>query len=174
MKIAIDKIPEEGLKYGFTRTGEWFRDFGSEQGNPPVVLDPVEVSVNARRVRETVYLEGVLKTGVTAECCRCLETARIPIAATFVYTCVPTEDRAAEEHELRSEDLEVVFYTDDTLDLDPLVYEQILLQIPIKILCREDCKGLCPRCGANLNAAPCSCPEDTTGGPFSALKGLKI
>ncbi len=174
MKIAIAKIPEEGLKYGFTRTGEWFRDFGAERENPSVVPETVEVSVNARRIRETIYLEGGLKTEVTAECCRCLEAARMPVAATFAYTCVPAEERTAEEHELHSEDLEVVFYTDDTLDLDPLVYEQILLQIPIKILCREDCKGLCPRCGANLNTAPCSCPEETTGGPFSALKQLKF
>ncbi|HQP29583.1 MAG TPA: DUF177 domain-containing protein, partial [Syntrophales bacterium] len=62
----------------------------------------------------------------------------------------------------------------DTLDLDPIVYEQILLQIPLKILCREDCRGLCPHCGANLNDGPCRCPEEAVDGRFSALKKLKI
>ncbi len=174
MRITVAKIPEEGLKYGFTRPGEWFREFGRGREDLPVELGPVEVSLKARRTGDTVYLEGTIETTVTADCCRCLEAARLPLAAAFAYTGVPEEERFAEERELRSEDLEVVFYTEDTLDLDPIVYEQILLQIPLKILCREDCRGLCPHCGANLNDGPCRCPEEAVDGRFSVLKKLKI
>lgn len=174
MKISVAKIPEEGLEYHFTRQGDWLQECGADREGLPVVFYPVEVSVSAKRSRETVYLEGKLATVIEAECCRCLEQARVPLAVAFVYTCVPAEDRFDEEHELRAEDLDFVFYTDDTIDLDPIVYEQIVLQIPLKILCRDECKGLCPRCGANLNTTPCQCGSGPADGPFAVLKKLQI
>lgn len=174
MKITVAKIPEEGLEYHFTRKGEWLRECGADQESLPVVFHPVEVSLNAKRIQETVYLEGNLETVIEAECCRCLEQARVPLAVAFAYTCVPAEDRFEEEHELRAEDLDFIFYTDDTIDLDPIVYEQIVLQIPLKILCGNECKGLCPRCGANRNTMPCQCDREPADGPFAVLKKLQI
>ena len=65
------------------------------------------------------------------------------------------------------------FYEGETVDCDPLIYEQIVLQIPMKALCREDCRGLCPRCGANLNLSSCSCPDRDVDERLAVLKKLK-
>lgn len=74
-------------------------------------------------------------------------------------------DRNGDEEgdELRAEDLDVIYYEDLVLPFDPYIEEQLQLELPMKALCREDCKGLCPECGADRNTAPCDCapPKDT-------------
>ncbi|MDH4121929.1 MAG: DUF177 domain-containing protein [Deltaproteobacteria bacterium] len=69
-------------------------------------------------------------------------------------------------------ELEQVFFSGDTVDLDLLVEEQILLALPPQRHCREDCQGLCPRCGHNLNEGPCGCPAEDSHHPFAGLKDL--
>jgi uncharacterized protein len=66
------------------------------------------------------------------------------------------------------------YYREDEIDLDPIVLEQIVLQIPIKPLCREACKGLCPQCGADLNVESCECRVDSGDLRFAVLKNFKI
>jgi uncharacterized protein len=78
------------------------------------------------------------------------------------------------EEELSPEDLEYGFYQDDVIDLDGLLFEQIVLQIPIKILCTDTCKGLCPHCGININMASCSCHAEFIDERLAVLKKLKV
>ena len=77
------------------------------------------------------------------------------------------------EAEVRNDDLNVSIYDGEKIDLTDLVREQILLDLPTQILCREDCKGLCQKCGANLNEVNCNCAENETDPRWSALKNLK-
>jgi uncharacterized protein len=86
----------------------------------------------------------------------------------------PAAAETAEEKELRAEELDFVYYSDDLIDIDPLLAEQLLLQIPMKILCREDCKGLCPHCGVNMNADDCQCREKRVDVRLAVLNKLKI
>src|SRR5215213_1677197 len=79
----------------------------------------------------------------------------------------------AENVELQAEDLILSAYEGDAVDLDELVREQILLALPSRHLCREDCKGLCQKCGANLNDAPCSCEQGEVDPRWAALADLK-
>jgi uncharacterized protein len=65
----------------------------------------------------------------------------------------------AAEMELHNEDLDVYYYEGDEIDLDPYVYEEVMLNMPMRPLCREECKGICPTCGKNRNTEPCDCPE---------------
>jgi uncharacterized protein len=76
------------------------------------------------------------------------------------------------ETELQATDLDVVFYDDFTVPFDPLIDEQVQLEIPMRALCRDDCRGLCPECGADRNVAPCTCapPADDR---WTALKALR-
>jgi uncharacterized protein len=78
------------------------------------------------------------------------------------------------ELELLEEDMEVEFIHGETVDLDAIIREQVYLALPMKNVCREDCAGLCPVCGANLNEGPCSCKKDSGHPAFSKLKFLKI
>jgi uncharacterized protein len=79
-----------------------------------------------------------------------------------------------EEIELRMEDLDVDYYTGEVIDLTPIIFEQIMLQIPMKALCNELCKGLCPHCGINLNKANCDCREDIIDERLAVLKNFRV
>lgn len=79
----------------------------------------------------------------------------------------------AKEAEIRNEDLEVAVYENEEINLSELVREQILLNLPTQAFCREDCKGLCQKCGANKNLKSCDCEEKDIDPRWSALKDLK-
>ena len=144
MKIIVSNIPPEGMDLQFVKNGQWLSSALSQETEPVTCSQDVQVTVHARRIGENVFLEGSITTGLDLVCCRCLEPAALPVAASFKYTLSPTPEGSSEEIELTSEDLEYGYYDEDTVDLEPLVFEQILLQIPIRVLCREDCRGLCP------------------------------
>ncbi len=178
MKINVANIPEEGLKLQFSKEGDWIEAVfpGREKDVLPAVRPAgrIDVSATLRRVHETVFFEGQIDATVETDCSRCLETACLPVHARFSYTLVRDREGQAEETELSAEDLDFVYYQDDLIDPEPLIYEQIVLQIPMKALCREDCRGLCPRCGANLNQAVCGCREGPVDSRLAVLKKLKF
>jgi len=116
-----------------------------------------------------------VETVIGMECGRCLEPVKYPVEEELVYTLVPSEGKVGEEDPLRSdEDLNFGYYSDELIELDPLVMEQIVLRVPIKPLCHDLCKGLCPHCGANLNAGSCGCESGVLDPRFSALKNFKV
>ena len=124
-------------------------------------LEPVEFSGILQKADPGFVLAGQLSVAGQAVCSRCL--APVPFSSTGEVSWVfapahrkPTED----ETELTAKDLEVVWYDDFVVPFDPLVEELVQLEIPLKPLCRPDCKGLCPHCGADRNTAPCDCREE--------------
>jgi uncharacterized protein len=167
-------IPEEGLSVQFFKDKTWTGQIFAADENPGFALDRIDVSATLKRIRQTLYLEGNLRTEVEMDCSRCLEAARLPISAPFKYILTPAQTEPPEEQELNAEDLDFIYYQDDLIDLDPLVAEQILLQIPMKILCREDCKGLCPHCGISLNQHSCQCHAERIDSRLTVLKKLKV
>lgn len=70
-------------------------------------------------------------------------------------------------------DLDITYLSEDTIDLKAVLTEQLQLQVPFQPLCREDCKGICFNCGADLNVGRCACAKVTKANPFAALKELK-
>jgi uncharacterized protein len=167
-------IPEEGLNVQFFKDKTWTGQIFAEEENPGFALDRIDVSATLKRIRQTLYLEGNLRTEVEMDCSRCLEVARLPISAPFKYILTPAQAEHPEEQELSAEDMDFVYYQDDLIDLDPLIIEQILLQIPMKVLCREDCRGLCPHCGINLNQHSCQCHAERIDSRLTDLKKLKV
>jgi uncharacterized protein len=104
-------------------------------------------------VRSEVLARGDLEVRVTMLCARCLEPATVEVAAEFAATYVPTGTLAGED----GEEPDVQFYSEDEIDLSQLLREQVILGIPLSTLCRPECKGLCPQCGAELNLGACGC-----------------
>ncbi|MCX5835589.1 MAG: DUF177 domain-containing protein [Deltaproteobacteria bacterium] len=156
MKINVGHIPEEGLNLQFDKDGEWLKNTLPEKEKSELSLQRADVVCSVRKLKETIYIEGSLETTMTANCSRCLEVTSFPIKSNFRYTLVPAAKRIKEEQELSSEDLDFSFYDNELIDLDTMLYEQIMLQIPIKVLCGDTCKGLCPHCGTDLNTASCN------------------
>lgn len=173
MKINVSNIPEEGINLRFERNGEWFQQHLPEVGSDDFVLDRVDVACNARRMKENVFIEGSVATTAETPCSRCLETTRLSLQSSFHYTFAPPPPLPQEDLELSATDLDFAYYEEDVIDLDAVVFEQILLQIPSKPLCAESCRGLCPHCGVNLNAASCDCRAELLDERLAILKQFK-
>ncbi len=121
-----------------------------------------------------MILSGNLETTAFLSCCRCLEAAEVPIRTDFRYILIPASQEEQEQEELSADDVDTIYYRDDLLDMEPIIFEQVVLQLPMKPLCREDCRGLCLRCGADLNCNACVCLPEPLNTAFSVLKDLKL
>ena len=174
MYIYVTNIPEDELKLQFSKDGDWFRSFLREKEKRDFSLQKVDVFLSVKRLRETVLIVGNIETIVDVECCRCLDVTSLTLKNEFRYTLVPAGGKEKEEIELHPEDLEFGYYRDDTVDLDQIIFEQIVLQIPIKVLCRDSCKGPCPHCGINLNVASCNCHADFIDERLAVLKKVEL
>jgi len=174
LKIRIMNIPEDEMNLQFSRDGDWFHNSLPEREKANFSLQRIDAFLSIKRLQETVSIVGNIEAIVDAECCRCLEVTSHSLKSEFRYTLVPTADKDREELELGPEDSEFGYYQDDTVDLDQIIFEQIVLQIPIKVLCKDSCKGLCPHCGINLNMASCNCHADFVDERLTVLKKVKI
>jgi uncharacterized protein len=139
------------------------------------LVSDATVEGSAARKGEQVRLRGTITTEVELLCDRCAAPRVAPLAVEFDTSFIPQEVEAVKEEsvELQAEDLILSAYEGDAVDLDELVREQILLALPSRHLCREDCKGLCQTCGANLNENQCSCEQGETDPRWAALADLK-
>lgn len=119
-------------------------------------------------------IKGKVSVAIEVDCTRCLVPVEQPLGFSFSAAFVPREELLKEdEAELEAQDLDVDVLDADELDLREVVREQILLNLPDQIFCKEDCKGLCQKCGANLNLIDCKCIETEIDPRWAALKKLK-
>jgi uncharacterized protein len=106
-------------------------------------------------------------------CSRCLEPFQFPVDVSFDLRYVPQVENTGEgEREIVEEDLTTAYYRDGLLDVTEMLREQFQLALPMKPLCTDDCRGLCPQCGANLNRVTCDCDPRWEDPRLAALKGL--
>jgi uncharacterized protein len=108
-------------------------------------------------------------------CARCVEPVRSPVSGSFDLIFRPqSADADPGERSITPDETEIGYYEESGLSLEDVVREQVLLSLPSRTLCKEDCKGLCPRCGQNLNLESCNCnPASAENAPrWSALQGL--
>jgi uncharacterized protein len=123
---------------------------------------------------EDIRLAGELSTQLEMPCARCLEPVVEPVKRSFDLLYRPQGvDAGREEVSVTAAEAEVSYYQGEGLLLEDALREQVLLAAPLKVICREDCKGLCPQCGKNLNAEQCSCEEQSTDERWTALKDLR-
>ncbi|HEU0079463.1 MAG TPA: DUF177 domain-containing protein [Longimicrobiaceae bacterium] len=141
------------------------------QGSQVSLAGPLHVDLTARSVGEGVFLRGTVGGTLRLPCRRCLaETEhRLDETVDFLFD----EIRDDEEEEMEGE-VYPLPERGDELDLTDAVREQVLLRVPQYVLCREECRGLCPRCGADMNEAPCGCGPEEEDSPWVALKKIKF
>ncbi len=174
LRINIATIPEEGLEIRLSLPGESLLTLIPNKEECGFTLQPVAIAGTVRKSRQSIFFTGSMKTIMKTSCCRCLEAAVLPVNVDFQYTLLPETETGKEETELQTEDLDVAYYSGEIVDLAPLIAEQIILQIPMKALCQENCRGLCPRCGINLNVGSCNCREAVDDSRLAVLKNFKV
>jgi uncharacterized protein len=144
------------------------------EGDSYSVVEPVDLAFEIQKDKDRFRLIGQVRTTLELSCSRCAEPFRLPIDSSFDLRYWPvTETATAGEAELGEDDLETSYYTDDQIDLNELMREQFYLALPMKPLCQETCRGLCPECGTNLNAGGCSCAPAWEDPRLAALKALQ-
>lgn len=135
-------------------------------------LSPVTWGGQVRFADPGFLLKGRYQYEQSLTCNRCLQPIVEPVAGNLDLTIFVAAARPLPgEQELDENDLGVVYLPDENLETEPLLVEQLQLNIPMKPLCRPDCAGLCPTCGADLNLGPCGCP---TGGSDPRWAGLQL
>ena len=147
-------------------------DVGQE-GDAYRIVAPVHLDFELHKDKEKFRLVGRAQTELELACSRCLEPFRMPVDSAFDLRYLPAAEMSADdEREVQEEDLETSYYRDDQIDLNELLREQFYLALPMKPLCREDCKGLCAQCGTNLNTGTCACAARWEDPRLAPLKGL--
>jgi uncharacterized protein len=138
------------------------------------VAAPVELSMDVERSGKDAFrVTGRAITRLELDCGRCLEPFEVPVDASFELRYIPAaENTGEEEREIEEDDLTTAFYREGALDVIEMLREQFTLATPMKPLCAEACRGLCPECGANLNRTECGCTPKWEDPRLAALKGL--
>jgi uncharacterized protein len=138
------------------------------------VVAPVALSFDILKDKEQFHLTGTVRTTLELPCSRCLEAFTSPVDASFDLRYQPhTLNTGSDEREIEEDDLSTAFYENDEIDLGQLMREQFYLSVPMKPLCQDDCRGLCPVCGTNLNRGTCACKQDWEDPRLAALRNLK-
>ena len=146
----------------------------AEPGDAYRIVAPVHVAFDIHKDKDKFRLVGKTTTELELGCSRCLEPFRMPVNADFDLRFYPASAMSAEaEREVDDEDLETSYYHDEKIDLNQVLREQFYLALPMKPLCGDDCKGLCPQCGTNLNTGTCDCTPQWEDPRLAVLKQLK-
>ncbi len=137
-------------------------------------VEPLEVRGTAELVDGQIRISGSLHTRLELVCARCLETVLEEVSKDFdlYYRPVASVPREEEFH-LKLDQTEIAFFRGEGLFLADVLAEQVILAIPMKVICRSDCRGLCPHCGANLNSEECRCETHAADPRLAPLARLK-
>ncbi|HYY58938.1 MAG TPA: DUF177 domain-containing protein [Pyrinomonadaceae bacterium] len=170
MRIELDKL--EGKSSAFAHAyqpGEIVLDEDHAR-----LTEAPQINGRINRNGQEVRLNGTLTARAEVDCDRCLKSVSIPIETSFDVTYVPAEayygDATAE---LKEEDLSLSVFDGLAIDIDDLVREQVLLAMPPRLLCGDECKGLCPVCGVDKNANDCACEASEIDPRWAGLAALR-
>ena len=136
--------------------------------------DLVEEHHGKHKIIKDIRIQGRLATTLETNCARCLELLTQGVKREFDLLYRPQgADAGRDEMSVTDAEAEISYYEGDGILLDDVVREQILLAVPLKVTCREECKGLCPQCGKNRNQEDCSCAVIQEEPRWAALKEIR-
>lgn len=160
MKIVIADIPEEGLEIHLSE--KLLLDDIS-------LASPVEGDLSLLKTGSEISVTGTLRAEINQDCSRCLKEFSTELNMPLNVVFHPVTELGTDSHELKNDEMDMEFYEGEELDLRELMKEQVLLSVQMKPLCKEDCKGICPSCGTDLNTGSCSCRSEKTDPRMAAL-----
>jgi uncharacterized protein len=175
LNLNIKAIPETGLDVPIDLGPEWFSRWHEEDPGLEFTEGRITGQVRLEKHDRDILVRGALSGHLHLACGRCLEPFDAPAAAEFDLLLAPAPlGEPAVEEELSPADLDLDYYRGEVVDLESLLREQIILLAPLKPLCEEACKGLCPRCGGDLNRETCHCETEAANSPFARLAKGKL
>jgi uncharacterized protein len=178
LRFPVDQIPRDGLSGRRTLGPSWFAlpPDADDPIHPIVLQEPIEAAFRLEHSGRDVRFHLELRTIATLTCSRCLKAYPFPVESQTRYTFfrAPAAGALKSEKELSLDDLESGTFEGDEIDLSNVIYEQIVLSFPMKPLCHEGCKGLCPRCGIDRNIESCQCDSVQPDPRWDALKKLRL
>jgi uncharacterized protein len=134
---------------------------------------PPKVSGNIHHEGERVKVNGRVTGRIQLECDRCLKPIEVAVDSRFKLEYVTAKEyEALQEGDLSEEQLDLATFDGETIDVDALVTEELLLATPDHLVCDEACKGMCVVCGVNKNVANCTCETEETDPRWAGLKDL--
>jgi uncharacterized protein len=184
MLVNIDEIKEAGLRRSWDVPRDQVDEMVSGDQAGYRAAGPAHVEAKLEKIERRVRVDAHGKAALTVPCGRCLTPVAVALPVDFELTLVPSD-----EYEPRAEksgstgkaggsfepgDAEEDVYTGKVIDLDPILREQLLLALPGYPVCKDDCKGLCPVCGANLNDRECGCDRHVPDPRWAGLKNVKL
>lgn len=169
--VDIEDIGDESLEIGFVKEPS----FCDLKDRDVKIAGNIIVNCTLNKCDTDIYLNGRVSTLLEFVCSRCLDNFTEGIDTEFSAEYIPEKTESPkEEVELLKGDFNISYYKGEKIDILPLIRDQILLSVRIKPLCKEDCLGLCPYCGRNLNAGKCSCKTEDVDERLAVLQRLKI
>ncbi len=174
MKLVVTQLIEGESSFHFSSEKDaWIRQIIKnvrEQGS--LVNGDLKLDVQVTKLDPDYYLRGKMAFEVEQNCARCAETFPLEINHGFAVALAQTGRGKAATPKLseESDELDVHFFEGHEIDLAPIAQEQIFLSLPYQSLCGQECKGVCQKCGTNLNQSGCGCPATQELNPFSVLQ----
>jgi len=178
MEFRVSELEREPVEFDL-ELAPGAVDFGeeAEQAGQLAASGRAEVIHEHRGPKEIVpdiRLRGRFSGKFRTPCARCVEPVEIPLAAEFDLIFRPLgADSGPPERSITAPETEIGYYQNDSLLLEDVLREQVLLSLPVRTLCKPDCKGLCPRCGENRNLHPCTCEVGPSDPRWQGLAGLR-
>lgn len=168
MRIPLNRIDTDPRESRFSE----IPDLDPEGLSAIRFPSPIHVNVTYYRSGREILFTGGLRGEVEGDCSRCLESFPFVIEKTFDFILTTDPLPTNRNMELTADDMGLSFHSGDDIDLSPYVREQTLLALPLRPLCSEGCRGLCPGCGAELNQDGCGCtsPGDPRMAVFRNLR----
>ena len=171
MIININDIGEDGLEIRTTKKPEWVINIPefSESSDILNLNSDIILDINVQKIAKEVLVRGDIAFEINALCSRCIDSVSKKLLAKINLLLSPKEDVEDTEKDIDHE-----VYEDEVIDISDYLREQIALTLPVSILCKNDCKGLCSTCGTNLNNNVCDCKKEWVDPRFAVLKELKL
>jgi len=184
MVVKIEEIDEDGLVLDEPVSERQLSEALAPEGEDTGFRAdrPATLTASFRKVSGSVLLQGELAAHLTAPCKRCLRVVALDLPVRFTLSLVPEPAEGEEEGGGEGEragsfalvDADREYFDGRTIDLDPIVREQVLLALPVSVLCKDECKGLCPSCGQDLNEAECGCERKVVDPRLAVLGRIKL
>jgi len=148
---------KEGISVKGTLDGDAFK---RPEDSDISFASPVEYDLTIEKTGDALWIRGPVAAKLSLTCARCLEQFTFSVASNMDIELLPRQKApGAPEVELKAEEMDTHYFEGEEIDIDPYVFEEIMLNIPLKALCTESCKGICPVCGKNLNLGECLCEK---------------
>ncbi len=185
MKLQVDRLSDSPTWFQLEADPGWWSEVCALV--PELEGEPHEafaLGLHAHRMGAELYLEGSASGSVELSCGRCLRRYRHALREPFRLVLEPAAERVPADPEgaaalardglWLSDDLETGWFRGHAIDLGPWFRELLALALPVQPLCREECRGLCPRCGVDRNLESCGCAQTSAHSPFAVLGKLKV